>query len=31
MEYGELCVMTPGELPMPVWCVDSLDILLIVS
>ena len=25
---GALCVMTPGAVQMPLWCVDNLDTLL---
>ena len=28
---GALCVMTPGEVVIPLWCVDSWDIPLKVS
>ena len=28
---GALCVMTPGEVVMPLWCVDSWDTPLKVN
>ena len=28
---GVLCVMTPGEVLMPLWCVDNWDTLPVVS
>ena len=28
--FGVLCVMTPGEVLMLLWCVDSWDIPLMV-
>ena len=31
METGELCVMMDGQLLMPMWPADSLDILALVG